>query len=338
MEGEVLLHWLRFDIQTHSLDFLPWLDRLYSSNDLRREFPQRAATVCLQIERMGSREALPIIPFQHAAFAETRVLSSPCFYQDGKFQSRNSSGFAHEFEYDALRHGIRCNVGGDFLQSGQLVVSHFIRPLMQSFILPFYGLKWLHGALVARRDRTFLLTGAGGAGKSTTALALLQRDFSLLSEDGPLFFMDGGEDYVLSSLDFPHVATETLQRLPFLQRHVIGEMDDRAKFPVARSLFNGHEEWKTPRRVTHILELERIPEVTSPALIPMARREVLLKMVAEAMVVFRTLRGRDSGLPLDRYSRFILDLITRLVSRAEVFRLRFADAHLDEVAELLEQL
>ena len=338
MEGEILLHWLKFDIQTHSLDFLPWLDRLYSSNDLRRQFPGRAATVRLQMERLGSNHALPIAPLKDGVFAETRVLTSPCFYQDGRFQSCNLSGFAHEFEYDALHHSIRCNLGGEFLSSGQLVVSHFIRPLMQSFILPFYGLKWLHGALVACRDRTFFLTGSGGAGKSTTALSLLGHGFSLLSEDGPLFFLENGEDHVLSSLDFPHVAADTLQRLPFLQPHVMGEMDDRAKVPIARSLLNGHEEWKTPRQVTHILQLERIPEVTSPRLIPALKRDVLLKMFAEAMVVFRPLRGRDCRLPLDQYSAFILDLITRLVSRAEVFRLQFADAQLDEVAELLERL
>jgi hypothetical protein len=338
MEGEVLLHWLKFDIQTHSLDFLPWLNRLYASNDLRRQFPQRAANIHLQVERMGSSDALAITPLQPGIFAETRVLASPCFYQDGKFQSRNSAGFAHEFEYDALHHSIRCNLGGAFLRSGQLVVTHFIRPLMQSFILPFYGLKWLHGALVTRRDRTFFLTGSGGAGKSTTALSLLQHGFSLLSEDGPLFFLDAAEDWVLSSLDFPHVAMDTLQQLPFLQPHVLGEMDDRAKFPVARSVLNGHEEWKTPRQVTHLIELERTPEVNAPMLIPLGRREVLLRMVAEAAVVFRALRGRESGLPLDRYSGFILDLITRLVSRAKIFRLRFADAQLGQVAELLDSL
>jgi len=338
MAGEILLHWLKFDIRTHSLDFLPWVQALYGSNDLRLQFPGRAACVRLQIERLGSAHALPIVPLPSGVFAETRVLTSPCFYQDGRFQSFQTAGYIHEFEYDAHRHTIRCNLGGEFLRSGRLVASHFLRPLLQSFVLPFYGMKWLHGALLARGSRTFFLTGGGGAGKSTTALALLEHGYSLLSEDGPLFFLEGGEDYVLSSLDFPHVGTDTLRRLPFLRPHVLGEMDDRGKFPIARSLLNGHGDDRQPRRVTHLLVLERMPKVTKPTLIPLERREVLHKMVAEAMVVFRTLRRRDSCLPLDQYSGFVFDLITRLVSRAEVFRLRFADAQLDQVAELLDRL
>ena len=338
MQGEILLHWLKFDIRTHSLDFLPWVQRLYGSNDLRKAFPQRSATLQLHVERMDSPEALPIVPLKHGVFAETRVLAAPCFYEDGRFQSLNPSGYAHQFEYDARHHTIRCNLGGDFLRSGQLVASHFIRPLLQSFILPFYGLKWLHGALLARADRTFFITGAGGAGKSTTAMALLHHGFSLLSEDGPLFFLDGGEDYVLSSLDFPHLAADTVKRFPWLQHHLIGEMDDRGKFPIARSVLNGNSNCKRPRRVTHILEIDRTPYADAPALTPLPRRQALLKLVAESMTIFRSLRKQRTGLPLDQYSEFVLDVISRLAARAEVYRLRFADHQLDQVAELLSRL
>jgi len=338
MEGEILLHWLKFDIRTHSLDFLPWVQRLYGSNDLRKAFPQRVATLQLRVERLGSPEALPIVPLENGVFAETRVLTAPCFYEDGLFQSFNPGGYAHQFEYDARNHSIRCNLGGDFLRSGQLVASHFIRPLLQSFILSFYGMKWLHGALLARGDRTFFITGAGGAGKSTTSMALLHHGFSLLSEDGPLFFLDEGEDYVLSSLDFPHLAADTVKRFPWLQHHAIGEMDDRGKIPIARSALNGNGDWKEPRRVTHILEIERTTQAAAPALTPLPHREVLLKLVAESMTVFRSLRKQCAGLPLDQYSEFVFDLISRLSARAQVYRLRFADHQLDQVAELLNRL
>jgi len=338
MEGEILLHWLKFDIRTHSLDFLPWVKRLYGWNDLRPEFPRRAATVRVEVERLGSPQALPIQPMKNGMFAETRVLAAPCFYQDGRFQSLQREAYAHQFEYDALQHTVRCNLGGDFLRSGQFVATHFFRPLLQSFILPFYGLKWLHGALLARGGRTFFLMGGGGVGKSTTALSLLQHGYSLLSEDGPLFFLENGEDYALSSLDFPHVTAETLNRLPFLRRHVTGDMDDRCKYPIARTVLNGNGDWRKPQRVTHLVELERTPDAAVAALVPVARRDVLLKMVSESMTVFRSLRHCNTSLQLDRYSEYILDLITRLVNRASIFRLRFADRQLDRVAELLDSL
>ena len=89
-------------------------------------------------------------------------------------------------EYELETGTIRANLGGKYLQSGQAIISNIMRPVLQSFILPFYGLKTLHGALLTKDGQTLFLSGPGGAGKTTTALAFADAGYEILSDDGPL--------------------------------------------------------------------------------------------------------------------------------------------------------
>jgi hypothetical protein len=57
-------------------------------------------------------------------------------------------------------------------------------------LLRLSGMFYLHGALVSREDRAFLLLGEGGAGKSTLAAALSTSGWKLSGDDNLLLQMD----------------------------------------------------------------------------------------------------------------------------------------------------
>lgn len=90
-----------------------------------------------------------------------------------------------------------------------------LRPVLARF-LETRGIQYLHGAAVGLPEGGVLITGKGGAGKSTSALACLS---------SPLFF--AGDDYCAASFRGAPTAyslyssakghADTIQRLPFLE-------------------------------------------------------------------------------------------------------------------------
>ena len=177
---------------------------------------------------MRGEERLPqaaqIHPPARGVFAETNLCNGRCYYEAGRFYSANHGEYWHEMDYDLNTHTIRANLAGKYFDSGQAVISNMIRPILQSFALPFYKLKTLHGAVVHKDGRTIFLSGPGGMGKTTTAVQLMLAGYDLLSDDGPFFFIDSGNAYALSSLDYLHLTENTLRLFPELRTHV-----DRSK-------------------------------------------------------------------------------------------------------------
>ena len=133
-----------------------------------------------------------------AVFSENNLWEAACYHADGRFYAARNGGTAASARYDFASSTIRAFVGGLFLTSGEYIVIDLIRPILQSFLLPFYGLKSLHGAVLHGHGKTIFLDGPGGAGKTTTALMLARAGFDVLSDDGPLFVADGGRTFVLS--------------------------------------------------------------------------------------------------------------------------------------------
>ncbi|MCW2991566.1 MAG: hypothetical protein JWM73_2160, partial [Solirubrobacterales bacterium] len=261
----MVLHSLNIDIRSASFDLGGALEQLYVSNDLRAELPGHAATLTLQVERAGSGHALDVVPIdaRSGVFAEHNLSGCPAFYADGRFYARGADGL--EIEYDLVAHAVRANVGGRRAGDARMVAIHVVRGILQSFLLPFYGLHAAHGAVVSDGERTVMLTGRGGAGKTTAALYLQHHGFELLSDDAPLFVAAGGEALALSSLDYHHVTPATVELLPWLAEHVIGETDIRGKLAVSQSGLQPGDGWRRPRRVTHVVELHRGP-VAAPRL------------------------------------------------------------------------
>jgi hypothetical protein len=332
----LLLHFLRFDIHSRSLDLEPWLRQLYRSNDLTAEFPDRQPRLELCVERVDRPAALPIEPPPDAIFTESVLCYGRCHYGDGRFHSAHHGDYWHEIEYDPVAHRIRANLGGAYLDSGQFAVVYFVRPLLNSFILPFYGLKSLHGAVLSRDDRTVFLAGSGGAGKSTTAAQLLRAGWEVLADDAPLFTLRDGRALALSPLDYLHVTRATLRLFPELQAGVIGVADHKDKFAVNPDRL-GRGFGRTPQRITHLVHLRR-ETLAHPRVTPLDRPGVLRDLLGESMTVFRAPAFRDRAPAFRRHSEFIFDVARALVRDAATVELRYDDRHLAELPALLAAL
>jgi hypothetical protein len=330
------LHSLKFDIHSRSLALEEPLSELYVANDLSATFPRHLSTIELHVERKDSRHAHRIEPISTAegVFSETHLCGAPCFYRAGRFHSAGSGDYWHEMEYDVDSSAITANVAGRYLQTRYDVVTHVMRPILQSFLLPFHNLKSLHGALVSSGDRTLMLTGSGGAGKTTTAIRLALSGWDLLSDDAPLFLFDDGRALALCSLDYAHLTLDTLHLFPELCANIVGEPDLRGKVPVSsRALRSGHE-WRKARPVTHVIELKRT-NVSSPRLISVDRATATAAMLGEMMVVFRPEVIRADRARFATYSALIFDIISALMRDAAIMRLEFADQHLEDLPALL---
>ena len=199
----------------------------------------------------------------------------------------------------------------------------------------FFGLKFMHGAVVVRDGLTIMLTGAGGAGKSTTALRLLTDGYTLLSDDGPLFTYCDGAAWALSSLDLPQVTPKTIEILPFLRDAIAGEPDHRGKHRIRLDDLQPDESWRVPHRVTHMIRLNRT-RCHTPRLVEQDRSAITRELMNEAMTVFRSPVFADEVFKL--HSRFSFDVITSLMQDIEVLRLDFDDDHLDRIPSLLDGL
>lgn len=335
----MLLHSLKFDIQSRSIVFGNWLDRIYRSNDLTGVFPSHIASVSLEVERKSSPHALDIEPIDatNGTFAEIPLSGGMCYYRDGRFYSECVGEFANCVEFVPATGVIRMNVSGRYDEvppSG--LIGLVVKPIMQSFVLPFYHLKSLHAAVVARGDNTIMLTGGGGAGKSTTALRLMLDGYSLLSDDTALFTYSDDRALALSSLDCAHAAQTTLDLLPALREGVIGDIDHRGKFSISLANLQPSGLWREPRRVTHFVQLMR-RKVDKPRFIEADSARATASLLGEAMTVFRSQAFAGDEM-FERHSRLSFDVVTSLMRDTRVMRLEFDNHHLDILPRLLEQL
>lgn len=200
----MLLHSLKLDIQSRSVLLGSWPADLYTSNDLTSVFPSHLSHLQLNIERASSRDAISIVPItaDTGTFAEVGLTGGMCWFSDGRFYSESSGEFSSETEFIPSDGIININVGGRYdSESADALLGQIIKQVTQSFVMPFYSLKFLHGAVVTHGGSTIMLTGKGGGGKTTTALQLLANGYTLLSDDGPLFTYSDFSAWALSSLE-----------------------------------------------------------------------------------------------------------------------------------------
>jgi hypothetical protein len=335
----MLLHSLKFDIRSRSIEFGDWPDRIYRSNDLTRAFPSHVASLSLEVERAGSNDELDIEPIDAAngTFAEIPLSGGMCYYRDGRFYSECDGEFSNRIEFIPAANTIRMNIGGRFLDippSGLLGL--VVKPIMQSFVLPFYHLKSLHGAVVARGDTTIMIAGRGGAGKSTTALRLMLAGYALLADDTALFTTCDDHALALSSLDSAHAAEKTIELLPELREAIIGDIDHRGKYSISLENLQPNELWREPRRVTHFIHLAR-NRVSEPRFLTDNAPQATAALIGEAMTVFRSsaFAGNEA---FERHSRLSFDVITSLVRDSRVLTLEFGDQHLDMLPQMFDSL
>ena len=337
MKTELILHFLRLDIESRSLDLAPWAERLYVSNDLTRRFPAHEQRLLLRLERKDSDDALAIAPLRNGAFVETHLGLGPCYYEAGRFYSENQGHLWHEMEYAFDHRTVRANLAGRYAHSPQAVMTYVVRPILKGFLMPFYNLATVHAAGVSKGERTFLLAGAPAAGKSTIAIHLMLAGYDLLSDDRTFVTLDDGSAYALSSLDSLHVTDHTLRMFPALGPHVVGEKDEGGKWTVCPGELPRGTAWRRPSRVTHFIQLRRGP-VARPMLSKLHSRPVLEDLLRETMIVFRAPALRSSPYPVREYSEFILAVVAALVRDANLYALEFADHDLPRIPALLDSL
>lgn len=333
--SELVLHFLKFAIESRSLDVDPWVERLYASNDLRDRFPAHTARLRLLLERKDGPHAFSIDPIDDGAFAETHLGLGPCYYRAGRFVSRNDAHLWHEMEYDLAGHTVRANLAGRYVEHPQSVITYVVRPILKGFLMPFYRLVTVHAASVVKDDCTIFLAGGPGAGKSTTAIHLMFAGWDLLSDDRTFLTVAGNTGYALSSLDALHVTDQTLRLFPALGAHVVGDRDEGGKWSVGLERLPRGTAWRAPRRVTHFIQLRRGP-VARPRLAPLGRGAALEGLLRDTMVVFRARAFRSAPYPFREYSDFILAALTALVSDAQLSVLELADADLPRIPALLD--
>ena len=333
------LHSLNFDIRSRSIEFGDWPDRLYRSNDLSAEFPSHVSSLQLEVERANSPHAFDIAPItsDNGVFAEIPLSGGMCYYSRGRFYSECDGEFRSKTEFTPASGRIRMNVAGRFDNTpSNALLGLVVKPIMQSFVLPFFKLKSLHGAVIARDEKTIMLTGRGGAGKSTTALSFMRRGYALLSDDTALFTYCDDRAVALSSLDCAHVTAATLRVLPFLKAAVVGDMDHRGKFTVAPFDLQPSESWGEPRAITHFVELSRKP-VDAPRFVEIDPAPAAAALIGEAMTVFRHAAFAGNEI-FDRHAQLSFDVVTALMRDARSLRLEFDDHQLDALPKLFDEL
>lgn len=75
------------------------------------------------------------------------------------------------------------------------LATYLLGPIM-GFVLRHHGITALHASAVCVQNRAIVLSGAAGAGKSTTAAALALRGVPVMCEDIAPVFEDGGKFFV----------------------------------------------------------------------------------------------------------------------------------------------
>lgn len=335
MKTELVLHFLKLDIESHSLDLDPWLRRLYLSNDLTGRFPAHATRLRLCLEDRDSPSALRLVALQGGAFAETHLGLGACYYADGRFYSENPAQLWHAMEYDLETQTLRANLAGRYAESAQWVVTYVLRPILKGFLMPFFRLATVHAAGVSRGGRTLLLAGAPGAGKSTIAIQLMQAGYELLSDDRTLVTLDGDVAYALASLDALHVTDATLRLFPALPANVVGARDEGNKWAVGLDGLAIGSAWRSAHPITDFIQLRRGP-VARPRLAALDRGRALQDLLRESMVVFRAPAFRAAPYGFAAYSEFLLAAIAALVRDARVAVLEYADHDLPRVPALLD--
>jgi hypothetical protein len=329
MERTLRLHSLRFTIRSDHFALDDLLDRLYEDNELTDGFA--ASSLELRLDPLVASGDPPA-----SVFAETNLCGGPCFWDGHQFITAIGGEYPLRISYDPAAGVAHAYLGGRFLDNTQAIIGRVIRATLQSFVLPFHGLTPLHGALVARDGRGTLLAGVGGAGKTTTAIALALRGFTMMSDDGPLLARCGGQVVGLSSLDYVHASVGTLALFDALVPYVVGGLDHRDKYAVGCGAFRHGPERRHPVSIDRYIELCRRP-TAAPRLVPLDPASVLRDLVRERMVVFRKppLRAEPR---FRRYSDDMLALLSALVGSVRAYRLEFDDHHLAAIPGLLETI
>ena len=161
------------------------------------------------------------------------------------------------------------------------------RPLHSQLLLWHrdQGMQAVHAGLVARSGEGVLFGGAGGSGKTTTALTCLMRGFSFLADDYVGLEPAGDGEFVGHSLySSSHFEPEHLQRFPELLPHAApGKLpiEDKHLVLLPDVFPTGFAHSARIRAVA----LPRVQDIPTSRLRPARRGEALLRLAPSSILM-----------------------------------------------------
>jgi len=228
-----------------------------------------------------------------------------------------NGGFLHGVYCDGTqfwldRSGTRLWVTWPKSSSLESTALYLLGPVL-GLVLRYRGLVCLHASAVVVQDRAIVFAGPEEAGKSTTAAALAQRGFPILSDDvvplaerdGAFFALPGSPQLRLwpESVEMLFGGRDSLPRLlPDWEKRRLAAGDHRSSF------------WSRPCLLGAIYLLgDRCAEATAPHLEALSQQAALMGLVANSYAS----KLIDSKMRANE-----LMLLGRLVSKVPVRRLR----------------
>ena len=267
-----------------------------------------------------------------AVFAETNLCGGRCYYADGALVAVVDGDYPLRLEYDLEARACRAQLSRRFRADPQAVIGRVVRPLLQSFLLPFVRLKPLHAAALARAGRASC-SPAPPPRQDDRGDSARARRLPLLSDDGPLVTTHARAGAaVVARLRAPSTARWRCFRTSRAGRgrtRSPAEVRGRAgAFPYRRRL-------APPVRLPPASNCTGAP-TAQPSLVALDRAAAFAGLVRDGMIVFRRhvfRQPRFAG-----YSAWTLECLAAVAAGARAFRLDYADRHLPQLPQLLEAL
>jgi hypothetical protein len=182
----------------------------------------------------------------------------------------------------------------------------------------------LHAAAVCVGDRTLVLPGGSGAGKTTLILALLRAGFDLMADDMVFFFAGDEGMRVLGFPDTAGLTGETLTLFPEAETHLCLEEPARLR----KQLVRPENVYASTVRMTGrpiAVVFPRVAHADTSVLVPLGQDEA-----------FHVLLGQLRPTEV-RSSQGHLDCLARLATLCPSYRLE-TGRDLDAVSSLLRRL
>jgi hypothetical protein len=206
------------------------------------------------------------------------------------------------------------------------------------YVLRLRGTACLHACTVAVGERAIAIFGEKGAGKSTTAAALSQRQMSILSDDiavlndsGKNFSVQPGYPHLrlwpeaIHALYGPEVALPRV--LTGLEKRYVNLIDD-----------GGSSAWRfqsdpLPLAAIYVLG-ERVPSLAAPAIEPIPPATAVMALMAHRSASFLTLDREKQAREFAFLSRVAVTVPVRKVSRPDSLDAlpQLCDAILEDLA------
>jgi hypothetical protein len=206
------------------------------------------------------------------------------------------------------------------------------------YVLRLRGTACLHACTVAVGERAIAIVGEKGAGKSTTAAALSQRQMSILSDDIAVL-NDSGKNFSVQP-GYPHLrlwpeAIDALYGSEVALPRVLTGWEKRYVNLIGDG---GSSAWRfqsdpLPLAAIYVLG-ERVPSLAAPAIEPIPPAIGVMMMMAHRSASFLTLEPEKQAREFVLLSRVAVTVPVRKVSRPDSLDAlpQLCDAILEDLA------